>query len=111
MARVPENWTKMFLWDYFDWCQLLLLFRNNFFQINKYLKTSYLLSVNFTPRPFELKVQNTAQEIHTGSICSSLLLHALKNVTQNLHYFCWCYFFQVLDPCFNLQYLYPALCL
>jgi len=70
MARFPEDRTKMFLWDYFDWCQLFLLFRSTFFQSNKYLKTSYLLSVNFTPRPFELKVQNTTLEIHTGSICS-----------------------------------------
>lgn len=68
----PEDRTKMFLWDYFDWCQLFLLFRSNFFQSNKYLKTSYLLTVNFTPRPFELKVQNTTLEVHTGSICSSL---------------------------------------
>lgn len=61
----------MFLWDYFDWCQLFFLFRSNFFQSNKYLKASYLLTVNFTPRPFELKVQNTTLEIDTGSICSS----------------------------------------
>lgn len=71
MARFPEDWTKMFLWDYFDWCQLFLLFGSNFFQSNKYLKTLYLLSVNFTPRPSKQKVQNTTLEIHTGSICSS----------------------------------------
>lgn len=110
MARFPEDRTKMFLWDYFDWCQLFLLFRSNFFQSNKYLKTSYLLSVNFTPRPFELKVQNTTLEIHTGSICSSPAA-CFEKCHPKPSLFLVVLFFQVLDPCFNLQYLYLALSL
>lgn len=110
MARFPEDRTKMFLWDYFDWCQFFLLFGGNFFQSNKYLKTSYLLSVNFTPRPFELKVQNTTLEIHRGSICSSPAACFEKCHPKPL-LFLVVLFVQALDPCFNLQYLYLALCL
>lgn len=110
MARFPEDRTKMFHWDYFDWCQLFLLFRSNFFQSNKYLKTSYLLSVNFTPRPSELQVQNTTLEIHTGSICSSPAA-CFEKCHPKPSLFLVVLFFQVLDRCFNLQYLYLALCL
>lgn len=46
-------------------------FGRHFLQSNEYLKAPYLLSVNFTPRPFEQKVQNTSWERHTSSICSS----------------------------------------
>lgn len=110
MARFPEDRTKMFLWDYFDWCQLFLLFRSNFFQSNKYLKTSYLLSVNFTPRPSELQVQNTTLEIHTGSICSSPAAR-FEKCHPKPSLFLVVLFFQVLGRCFNLQYLYLAFCL
>lgn len=110
MARFPEDWTKMFLWDYFDWCQLFLLFRSNFFQSNKYLKTSYLLSVNFTLRPFELKVQNTTLEIHTGSICSSPAA-CFEKCHLKPSFFLVVLLFQVSGPCFNLQYLYLAISL